>query len=392
MIPQIARRLISNYGSGKGVLFDPFCGTGTTLIEGLLAGYDVIGTDLNPLAVLISKVKCSTPDQIEIRTTLRKVKKRFEEDSTLPSCIPSFKNIDFWYYKPTVVTLASLKQAILEESSCGDARDFLLIAFSETARESSRTKLGEFKLVRRKENGNGELLPEVLRIFESKIERNIKGLSAFEYELQSLGKYNAASVYSFNTVDGVPESILEEGSVDVLVTSPPYGDSPTTVAYGQYSRLSSQWLGFDDAFQVDKKLMGGIKLDKLRSFDIPQLDAVIMRIASENENRAKVVAAFYNELETSCRNVAKTVRLFGHACYVVSNRRVMGITLPTDSVITTFFNRFGFREVEKHHREIPNKRMPSKNSPSNIAGVIDSTMTKETIIIMQKFSGYHSSK
>jgi hypothetical protein len=37
-----------------------------------------------------------------------------------------------------------------------------------------------------------------------------------------------------------------ESSVNLVVTSPPYGDSGTTVAYAQFSWLSNSWLGLDD--------------------------------------------------------------------------------------------------------------------------------------------------
>ena len=57
MIPQVAARLISRYGAAGDVLFDPYCGTGTSLLEAKLAGMDAVGTDLNPLARLIASVK-----------------------------------------------------------------------------------------------------------------------------------------------------------------------------------------------------------------------------------------------------------------------------------------------------------------------------------------------
>ena len=57
MIPQVARRLVGMVDSSAKWLFDPFCGTGTSLVEGAIAGFSVCGTDLNPLARLISEVK-----------------------------------------------------------------------------------------------------------------------------------------------------------------------------------------------------------------------------------------------------------------------------------------------------------------------------------------------
>ena len=59
MIPQIARTLIEEY-KPKGrldLILDPYMGSGTTLVEASLAGINSIGTDLNPLARLMGKVK-----------------------------------------------------------------------------------------------------------------------------------------------------------------------------------------------------------------------------------------------------------------------------------------------------------------------------------------------
>ena len=62
MIPQIARKLIELYGQNASLLFDPYCGTGTSLVEGRLAGLNVVGTDLNPTARFISKSKIENYD------------------------------------------------------------------------------------------------------------------------------------------------------------------------------------------------------------------------------------------------------------------------------------------------------------------------------------------
>jgi hypothetical protein len=58
--------------------------------------------------------------------------------------------------------------------------------------------------------------------------------------------------------------------------------------------------------------------------------------------------------------------------------------LPADKAIERFFERNGFTNYQTFTRNIPNKRMPSKNSPSNVAGRTEETMSKEYIIIMRK--------
>ena len=57
MHPEIARRIILKHGDSNGIVLDPFMGSGGVLLESVLCGRDAIGLDINPLAVLISKVK-----------------------------------------------------------------------------------------------------------------------------------------------------------------------------------------------------------------------------------------------------------------------------------------------------------------------------------------------
>jgi len=67
------------------------------------------------------------------------------------------------------------------------------------------------------------------------------------------------------------------------------------------------------------------------------------------------------------------------------NRTVKGIRIPTDDIIVELFK--ANNNYEHHNtfiRNIPNKRMPKKNSPTNVKGVLESTMNNEYIIILEK--------
>src|SRR3972149_5087251 len=134
MIPQVAHRLIEMYGpkNGNGILFDPFCGTGTTLVEGILKGLKVIGTDINPLATLIAKVKCQPISPSSLRREIIEVYNRCEDDGQMnkKQNNPSFKNIEFWFTPSVISKLSSIGETI---SLVKDVRTrrFLQVAFSE---------------------------------------------------------------------------------------------------------------------------------------------------------------------------------------------------------------------------------------------------------------------
>lgn len=384
MIPQVTGKILDKYGQDAKLLFDPYCGSGTSLVEASIRGIDSIGTDINPLARLLSKAK-TTIIPIE---TLDEALKDFNDfvfsirlgGKRIEANIPQFKNIDYWFKKETQVMLAIVKEYI-ESIESNEVKDFFKVAFSETVREVSLTRNGEFKLYRMTEKQMSKFNPDVLSVMISKLLRNRDGMKEY---VEIRDKRADSKIYDFNTVFGIPETILAPNSVDIIVTSPPYGDSRTTVAYGQFSRLSNQWL-FDDYLNtIDKISMGGEPDKEMRKFEFLPLDNAIERIAAQDKKRVYDVISFYSDYEKSINHVSRVVKDGGTVAYVVGNRRVKGIEIPTDEVTREFFERNGFEHIETIMRAIPSKRMPKRNSPSNITGVTDTTMNYEYIVVLRK--------
>ena len=384
MIPQIVRRILEEFGENSNLLFDPYCGTGTSLVEANLRNISAIGTDINPLARLIAKVK-TTVIPLELLDSYLKDFNDFAFSIQLGGrkvkpVIPNFKNIDYWFKKETQYWLAVIKEYI-ENIDNQDVQDFFKVAFSETVRDVSLTRNSEFKLYRMTKKQIEKFNPDVLSIMIQKLIRNRNGMA--EYILTKKG--NAQSkIYDFNTVYGIPESILPSEGVDIIITSPPYGDSRTTVAYGQFSRLSNQWLGLEEFNEVDRRSMGGVRRREFKKFNFEPLDKVLSKVSEIDQKRVCDVISFYTDYEKSINNISKVVRPGGVVAYVVGNRRVRGIEIPNDEITREFFERNGFKHIKTIIREIPNKRMPKRNSPTNAAGVTDTTMNCEYIVILQK--------
>ncbi|GAH00506.1 unnamed protein product, partial [marine sediment metagenome] len=258
------------------LLFDPYCGTGTSLVEANLLNINAIGTDLNPLAKLIAITKTTL---IKIQTLdlyLRDFHDlmftyKFGINSRKSIVIPSFKNIDYWFSNDVKIKLAIIKEYI-EKIDDVKIKNFFKIAFSETIRDSSWTSNSEFKLVRMKQSKLNSFNPDVFGSMEFKLSRNRNGLVDF---IKSKINGAKSKIYSFNTVSRIPKNIISLNSIDLILTSPPYGDSRTTVAYGQFSRLSNQWLDVKDASNVDNNLMGGRKQEPHYKFGVKALDSLL---------------------------------------------------------------------------------------------------------------------
>lgn len=265
MIPQIARRLIEEYKpKNTKFIFDPYCGTGTTMVEAKLANINSAGTDLNPTVRLISKSKITNYNLdkvLQYRDFLSDISFAFLFNQYHNNKkLVDFQNINFWFPEKSIRELSFLLNNINEHID-SDFQDFFTVALSETLREVSYTRNSEFKLYRMPKHKMEQHNPDTSGIFFNKLNRNIEGLKV----LNIIGTNTNVKVYDFNTCFVEPKQILQQ-EIDFVITSPPYGDSRTTVAYGQFSRLSNQWLGVANTSQIDNILMSGNRKVDLLAF------------------------------------------------------------------------------------------------------------------------------
>jgi SAM-dependent methyltransferase len=378
MIPQVARRLILEHSNEGDTLLDPFCGSGSVLVEAKLSKRNSWGIDLNPLAILIARVKTKPLDPKLLTRQLWNILETLNALQPGEVQLPDFFNIHFWFKEAVIFELAKLKTAISEIETT-EIREFFQVIFSEAVRLSSNSRSSEFKLYRYPRERLQNYEPNPTKLFRDKAMTNIAGMEKYYKE--------ASNSYWARPILGNTLKIHEipKGPVDIVVTSPPYGDSRTTVAYGQFSRLSSQWLGLEGCQAIDKKSLGGIPV-KILEHSLPSeaLREAIQPISQMDERRAKDVLSFYIDLNEALIQINKLVKSGGVVCFVVGNRFVKGIRLPTDMILIELLFNLGYAHSLTIVRNIPSKTMPLRNSPTNIAGKVSDTIHKENIVIMRK--------
>ena len=394
MVPQIAERLIKTYSQPGEVVYDPMCGSGTVLVEATLLGRKAIGTDLNPLAILLSRVKTTPIEQSYLKQTvaafLDTVNERFnklEPSKRHVPAKPDFSNIDFWFKPQAVNDLAIIHNAINEVKD-EKVRDFLRVPFSLTVRKASNTRPGEFKLYRYSPTTLKKHNPNVPKLFKDSVKNALACLVQYD-EATKLASdckvYKADARYT--------EKIIPDGSVDLIATSPPYGDSHTTVAYGQFSRLSLQWLGLDYAeidsqeeiTRLDKTSLGGpLRKNYDYSLNSKTLNTILKTIATKDVKRAEEVAWFFVDLNDVYKEMYRVLRKGGISGIVIGNRTVKNTVIPSSTITAELCKEIGFELVANNDRNIPYKTIPIINSPTNETGVVGRTMSKENIIVVQK--------
>ncbi|BAV58935.1 DNA modification methylase [Endomicrobiia bacterium] len=376
MIPQIGIELLKEMNIDNDKLLDPYCGSGSSFTAGLENGFsEMDGFDINPLAVLISRTKFSKIDidKVEIikqnlRGDIYDFIRREYNISNIQ--ITQYANIDYWFSKPVLQNLSVLKCFINKIDK--DIQQIFLVPFSETIRECSYTKNNEFKLYRIKPEEVLRFNPDVFSVFFNKLNKII----------EIYKKYYLPKVNNLKVNIHCSEFVNANRKYGVVLTSPPYGDSFTTVAYGQFSMFSNQWLGFKNARQIDNMLMGGRNVKQIYNNSI--ITDYVKEISIKSSKRALEVSSFYFDLGRSITNVAKSVKKKGVVFYITGNRRVQDVQLPTDQFIAEQFEQNGFNHLFTYERLLSNKSMPLKNSPSNKAGYTRDTMMKEYIVAMSK--------
>lgn len=377
MIPQIGIAIFKELGIKKGKLLDPYCGSGSSFTVGLDRGLnEMYGFDINPLAVLISRTKFTKVELERVKLLKKRLRNavyefvKKEENLKLLE-LPKFYNIDFWFSKQVLQNLSVLKHFI-DKIKEKDIKRMFLVPLSESIRECSYTRNHEFKLYRIKSEEILNFNPDVFGVYFDKLNKVID-----IYENYYLPKLTNAKIQ-------IDYSKFPKNSdyFDVVLTSPPYGDSKTTVAYGQFSMFSNEILGIKYARQIDYLLMGGKPVKG--KYNNGLIIDYINQIEKQSIKRALEVSSFYYDLESSIKDVARSVKKGGKSIYIVGNRRVKDVQLPTDQFIAEEFERNGFKHILTYERLLGNKAMPSKNSPSNKAGVRKGTMTQEYIVVCEK--------
>jgi site-specific DNA-methyltransferase (cytosine-N4-specific) len=383
MVAPVVRRLIDEYGPSDrtGRLLDPFCGSGSALVEAMLHGMESAGVDLNPFATLLAKVKTTPLDPVRLRQVHAAIVTRYDE---VVGGVPEvdLPTLGFWFSSRSIRNLSRLRTAI-QEVQPAEVRAFFEMCMAETARYVSWTRRDEYKVFRIPEDKRRDWHPDVLASFSQVVSRNVGKMADFVSRLPP-GAPRASVVSGDVRLSGA----IPEGPYDMIVTSPPYGDSRTTVAYGQFSSLCLAWLGYNrrTVNAIDRASLGGAPArGLLESPASTTLARHLREIEAKDPARAADVAAFYADLCGAFRNVAAALSPGGRACVVVGNRTVKGVRLETDVILSELFeNECGLVHQETIVRGIPNKVMPLRNSPSNVPGQLGDTMANEYVLVLRR--------
>lgn len=323
-VPEMVSDLIKKVISIKSIktVLDPFVGSGTTALESKYLGLDFWGSDLNPLAVLLSKTKTLTIDNTSytkrrLGEFITQIKEEYQNARLIP--VSTFDSIEYWFKEENIRELNFLKFKIGQFINRANKANremyalILLTAFSSTIRRVSLTRNGEFKLYRMSPSDIEKFSVCAIDEFEEAV---IHLLDMLVVANDSYKKETRSTICLENAKS---LSYLKNRSIDLVITSPPYGDSKTTVAYGEFSKLSIQWM--EDLLKkyvgikvvecnCDEQLLGGRKSewslqdekDFYKSAEVTKLEAEMQSRIQEKKDELTVAKAMLEEMRVCINN------------------------------------------------------------------------------------------
>ena len=396
MVPQVVEAILEQACSVHPDIErvgDPFSGSGTIMTESMLRGLAFSGTDVNPLAVLLCRVK-SGPFFIDaLKDKAKEINARIDEDGRW-AIETSFSNRDKWFNRDVQIALSKVRRAIRKEGALW-ARRFFWVALAETARATCNSRTSTFKLhIRSAENVEARVLDPVA-IFKKTLARNIQHYEKQARRLSESGKlvrghYQREIAVSLADV----RKTKGKANVDIVVTSPPYGDNATTVPYGQYSYLPLQWVDLRDidaaiddsclssTHEIDTRSLGGSKRVRQKEADeiesrSPSFANYVKGLKYQPRDRFLRVAAFFRDLDGCLDPILDGLRPGGLMIWTLGNRKVGGTRVPLDLILADLLQAHQAKLLCKLTRKISSKRMAPKNS-------VAETMSSETILVMRK--------
>jgi len=366
LLPHIPRFFLSNdlLSRPGDLVLDPFCGSGTVLLEAVLSKRRALGADANPLARLISSTKVTPLTHRVLRKAVARVLQAAKrgDDSTPPDVV----NLNYWFYPHVIRQLSALRRAIVQARH-RPTRNFLLVCFSVCVRRVSRAdpRLSVPVRLNGDEYHSSHRFHRVThrrlqRLKRTNVFKVIQGVA--EANISRLLRLNGATLpvlvgtdareLAFPTTNGDLRT-LRQNSVRLAITSPPYAGAQK---YVRATSLNLGWLELCPSSQLraaERECIGRehyakVEYETPAEACIAAADRRLRQVRRDNPLRAHIASVYLNEMSQAIHELWRVIKPGGHVVFVAGDNHVTGRPFRTSSTGTSRARRasaMGFRQT-----------------------------------------------
>ena len=358
MAPELVFEKLRSFEPGAIVL-DPMVGSGTVLRHASELGHRPVGFDLDPLAVLMSKVWTSKVNDHAIAALFRKTQKAIRRTPARSISLPWIDDdpetktfINYWFAAPQRKDLRRVAFALaqhkrLRKSEAVSAANILKIAFS--------------RLIITKDTG-ASLARDVSHSRPHKVakESEYDVLAAFEHSVKTLRSLLAKTSSKYESKIGlgdVRSLKLRKRSVDVVLTSPPYLNA---IDYMRGHRLSLVWLGYrlGDLRKIRSNSIGaerGVALENIQS-EILAIQTSMGKIDKLSRRHQRMITRYAKDIRCMMSEISRVLKPKGRAILVVGNSCLENVFVNNAKGIRTAASQAGLRLFGSSERSLPDSK------------------------------------
>ena len=380
-IPHIPRWFLREHGNTGGTILDPFCGSGTALVEANLLGMHALGVDINPLSRLLLRAKTELvehPDDFA-RGCLQAVERARDHP---PDYTPEIPKYETWFMPQAREELARIFGYLLNNpDDLSDAvRDFMLVCASASVRKvcNADPQISKPFISRqmRARMEAGTVEQRALRIFERTtrtfLDRKIKYMRILQNLSRMWGHQPTSRILEGS--DARTLTNIGDHCVDTIITSPPYANAQE---YFRSIKMELYWLNLvpdGSLAALNHALVGTERLKVAEcqtppTFGIPALDHVLAQIYPVDRKRAHIVLRYFQDMHSSIEQCYRVLKPGGYLGLVVGDNVIRKVPVATSSYMQDIAERVGFSTEEVGYDRIVARGLTPKRNET--AGIID---------------------
>lgn len=334
----LGKNLIRDFAIRNTIVLDNYAGSGTTLVEAKLAGYDSVGVDINPLGVLASKVKCRNYSIQELAKRWNVLKgllnehlsfllstenlipdrSHFSYDESLSKAqaiLEDSKDLSKWFTEKARYDLALVKSCILRLPN-DEYREFFTLAFLAIIRRTSRAFDGEIRPHINREKKPRLVWKAFIKKVQEMIERECEWVAIAGQE-----RWAEAEIADNRQLSSI--RLLQDHPVGMIVSHPPYLNS---FDYIPVFSLEFEWArGFDEVWKQHS--LASIRKMEIRAW--PATDEKIFR-------------KYFDDQKAMLTEAHKVLVQGGTCCVVIGDSTIKKQLIPVIAMVAEMGIDIGF--------------------------------------------------
>ena len=383
-LPNVVKKIIEDYVPNCEMIADLFAGCGTTLVEAKMHGKKSIGTDINPVARLITKVKITPIEPGLLQLAYEKIVSAFDDYNEANYCnIQKHVRLDYWFTPKQKAYIAFLYDCIGNIDITDDIKDFFYVCISHILKNCSWWLQTSTKPQRDMKKN----LPNPLSEFKKHCKKMILWNNDFYKELRNKDFLNIRCEIC---QEDARKTSIPSGTVDAIITSPPY---VTSYEYADIHQLTSYWMEYMSDISDFRKMFIGTSFSGNKLLSVPDSEHaqnIVDALYHKSKHIADNVAQYFNDMQNVAMEMSRILSPNGYVCVVIGNTTIKNVEIKSAEVFYELLYNVGLKQVQVIKRNIPHKLMPTlRDQKTGRFTTLDNMNCKcvypnEYILIMQK--------